>query len=147
MFPDCRRNTPTSVGKMLEREAATMRVQRNTPTSVGKIDVFRGGKTIFYGTPPPAWGRCDRHIYSKLNRSEHPHQRGEDLDRPQLLAHQCRNTPTSVGKMLINLPISNKIHGTPPPAWGRWAVHRSRQWYQPEHPHQRGEDVALLLIN
>ena len=93
-------------------------------------------------TPPRTWGRPYTQPAGRLKAGKHPHARGEDLEMiarvyaemetpPRTWGRQLhafanktrlRNTPTHVGKTLINI-------SPPGAAW--------------KHPHARGEDRSV----
>ena len=142
------RNTPTCVGKTLQRHAA-IRVLEKHPHVRGEDLGKDEAPEVAAETPPRAWGRpaweqlaasgdgntptcvgkTARGHPSGQSAGKHPHVRGEDCAQSSGMA----------------MPME-----TPPRAWGRLFTNRRRMAITWKHPHVRGEDQtcqwSLCLI-
>ena len=120
-----RGNTPTSVGKtnMTEEAAAD---DKKHPHERGEDSKQQSEKTLHIETPPRAWGRplesggvllhvgntptsvgkTGRVWGRRRDLRKHPHERGEDMQRPSW---------------------KRQVKETPPRAWGRLPITSSRR--------------------
>ena len=116
---------PHQRGEYCSRLQDSFFKQRNTPTSVGNTIYHSHVNDVPNGTPPPAWGILANVNINMLDKTEHPHQRGEYARFKSAL-------------------MSNG--GTPPPAWGIPDSSKVSPSHLTEHPHQRGEYARSFFI-
>ena len=117
------RETPPRAWGRLRRPPAPDRRGGNTPTSVGKI-----------------LGLCT----TRYRPEKHPHERGEDRILPEGSRINGETPPRAWGRH-IRRSLRSTGFGNTPTSVGKTEVLNKRIAAERKHPHERGEDMLLVL--
>ena len=93
--------------------------QRTTPTSMGttiRCLIYRQSNI---GPPPRAWGQRRPKDWHCHDRTDHPHEHGDNCRHRQKLHCAGRTTPTSMGTTDRVIELMTSKGGPPPRAWGQ----------------------------
>ena len=158
-------NTPTCVGKTASL-ADIMNSKRKHPHMRGEDAKAFARVVLLEETPPHAWGRHGNHTEmsiqcgntptcvgkttlrrtSGMSMQKHPHMRGEDAlclsD-----AQQNRETPPHAWGRLHYAGGVRRLHGNTPTCVGKTPYPPYHRCGTRKHPHMRGEDAFLSIVD
>ena len=156
-----RGNTPTCVGKTLQSLRSTDTSQKH-PHVRGEDSAKHRTRLPSRETPPRAWGRRKDGLEAiqKIGNTptcvgktlilmqqrpqlrKHPHVRGEDSKRRQVLMTKTETPPRAWGRHTIRNTHLARLRNTPT-CVGKTRTAKNRKGQAWKHPHVRGEDIFI----
>ena len=157
------RNTPTSVGKTMEKKRGPGNPGKH-PHERGEDFAWVRGSPSQIETPPRAWGRPQagaasgfvlRNTPTSVGKTaapmtvaascwKHPHERGEDVLPAAVLRWTLETPPRAWGRRESG-SSSRKGVGNTPTSVGKTAQDGVRVTMRRKHPHERGEDNSSSM--
>ena len=158
-----RRNTPTGVGKTVAALVVSLK-RRKHPHGRGEDGCAKTCASEIRETPPRAWGRlalgkaapsCIGNTPTGVGKTaptgfklaptwKHPHGRGEDEGRRQLVGGYLETPPRAWGRPRL-LPTVRGFLGNTPTGVGKTLYQHTSARSRRKHPHGRGEDIRARV--